>query len=118
MSYFRRDERNIREYVVNPVLINFENGKFGVRVGTWLTGYKFLTESSTTTAKLQGEVERFCMFDLNEAKRVLINLKEIDKQTRKNYQEDLKLRNKAFREKMRRLRKVKNYTVVGVVRED
>ncbi|MGK0446532.1 MAG: hypothetical protein ACJA2M_000301 [Polaribacter sp.] len=52
-------------------VVRFENNKFGVRVGNWLSGYKFLSKNKIQF-KAFTDVENYCQFkSIGEAVNLL-----------------------------------------------
>lgn len=75
ISYVNYRDKEQREVsVMNPVLINFDNGWFGIRTGFWITRYYFLNKDGNAVCRRPSEVRSRCLMDFDTAKKVLHNL--------------------------------------------
>lgn len=113
-----KDRGEQLKWVRNPKLVNFEDGSFGVRIGTWWSGYSFLNEEATVSFVKQGDINTSCSFDLSVAKLAIIKLKQNHIELTKYFDDYI------AREKARKVatlvhnNKAITYTMVGTVKDD
>jgi len=54
-------------------LVKFKNGKYGVRIGSWLTGYEFLSKQYLGWTGIE-QVMRYSQFEtIDEAQAIIDN---------------------------------------------